>query len=136
MKTVFNPKGWLVFFAVLHTFMFLVPQLFATSTVIEMNWGALPGPEHAVFYEQMLGTLGIGYTPMLLGMAFLTEGATRARLTLVTAVGMAFTAGTNTAVIMGQPGYAEGMEAFLIGMPLFIVGGLTTSGMLHLKDDA
>ncbi len=136
MKTVFHPKGWLIGFALLHTLMFLVPQLFATSSVIEMNWGELPGPEHAVFYELMLGTLGIGYTPMLLGIAFLTEGTTRARLTLVTAVAMGLTGGANTAVMMGQPGYAEGMEVFLIGMPTLIFGGMLTSAVLHLKGDA
>ena len=59
LRKIFHPKGWLVGFAALHTVMFLVPQLFATSTVVEMAWGAGMAPEHAAFYELRLGALGI-----------------------------------------------------------------------------
>ena len=133
-RTIFHPKGWLTLFAILHTLMFLAPQLFATATVVDMNWGEGQAPEFALFYEQMMGTLGIGYTPMLLGIAFLTEGTTRARLTLVTAIGMGLTAAANTGLIMAQPGYLDDMVAFLIGMPVVIFGGTFVAGLLHLND--
>ena len=85
---IFNPKGWLIGFAILHTVLFLIPQLFAISATASMNWGDGNVPAHAEFYELQMGVLGIGYTPILIAMAVLTEGALRAKLALVTGLSM------------------------------------------------
>ena len=85
-KKIFNPKGWLILFAVLHTVMFLLPQLFATTTAAEMAWGE--GMSHSTLsLHASDGTLGIAYTPMLLAMALLTTGVLRAKMALISREG-------------------------------------------------
>jgi len=136
-KKFFNPKWWLVIFAVLHTVMFLLPQLFATDSVLEMAWGALDkAPEHAAFYEFRLGVLGIAYTPMLLAVAFLTAGTVRAKIAIITALGMGVTVVMDTVTSIQQEGYLEDMSmAFMVVLPLVMFGGILTAGLLHLKDE-
>ncbi|HCP45559.1 MAG TPA: hypothetical protein DIU15_05935 [Deltaproteobacteria bacterium] len=136
VKKLFNPKWWLVGFAVLHTVMFLVPQLFATSSVLEMAWGEGAAPEHAGFYEFRLGALGIAYTPMLFAMAYLTTGTTRAKMAVITALAMGVVVVLDVATSINQAGYLEDMSmAFLLGLPVSVFGGLLASGLLHLKED-
>jgi hypothetical protein len=135
-KKIFNPKGWLIAFALLHTVMFLVPQLFATSSVLEMGWGVGKAPEHAAFYEIRLGALGIAYTPMLLAMAFLTSGATRAKMVLVTALAMGLVVVVDVGMCIQQEAYLDDMSPlFMVGFPLVVFGGMLASGILHLKED-
>ena len=135
-KKIFNPKWWLVGFALLHTVMFLLPQLFATSSVLEMAWGAGKAPAYAGFYEFRLGILGIAYTPMLLAVAFFTAGKTRAKITLVTALAIGCMMVLDVGVTIQEPGYLEDMSmAFLIGLPVVIFGGMVVAGLLHLNDD-
>jgi len=135
-KKIFNPKGWLIGFAVLHTVMFLVPQLFATSSVLEMAWGADKAPEHAGFYEFRLGVLGIAYTPLLLAMAFLTTGSTRAKMTVITALSIGLVSILDVGASIQQAGYLETMPmAMMIGLPAVIFGGLLASGLLHMKEE-
>ena len=135
-RTIFHPKGWLIGFAVLHTLMFLVPQLFATSTVVEMAWGVGMAPEHATFYELRLGALGLAYTPMLLAMAYLTEGRTRAKMALVTALSMGAVIVVDVSACLKQVGYLDEMSSlFMIGLPAVIFGGILTSAVLHLRDE-
>ena len=127
-KKIFNPKGWLILFAVLHTVMFLLPQLFATTTAAEMAWGEGNVPQYAEFYEFQMGTLGIAYTPMLLAMALMTTGVLRAKLALITALSMLVVAGLNT--------YMNDMPmAMMIGLPIFIFGGMLASALLHMKEE-
>ena len=57
-----TPKAGL-FFAALHTFMFLVPQIFMTSSAVDMVWGEGKAPEIAEFYEYQLGVLGLATPP-------------------------------------------------------------------------
>lgn len=135
-KKIFNPKWWLVGFALLHTVMFLLPQLFATSSVLDMSWGAGNAPEHAEFYEFRLGVLGIAYTPMLLAVAFLTAGKTQAKLALVTALGMGVMVVLDVVATIQKAGYLEDMSMmFLIGLPVVIFGGMVVAGVLHLNDE-
>ena len=135
-KKIFNPKGWLILFAVLHTVMFLLPQLFATTTAAEMAWGEGNVPQYAEFYEFQMGTLGIAYTPMLLAMALMTTGVLRAKLALITALSMLVVAGLNTYMNIQQAGYMEDMPmAMMIGMPIFIFGGMLASALLHMKEE-
>ena len=132
---IFNPKGWLIGFAILHAVLFLIPQLFATSATASMNWGDGNVPAHAEFYELQMGVLGIGYTPILIAIAVLTEGALRAKLALVTGLSMGVIGGLNTYINIQKAGYMEDMPlAFMIGMPLIVFGGLTLSGWLNLND--
>ena len=135
-KRIFNPKWWLIGFAVLHTLMFLVPQLFVTDMVVETNWGADTAPAQAAFYEFQMGVLGIGYTPMLLAMAFFATGRTLAKMTLATALGMAVVAFVNTYTSMAHEGYMDDMPAALmIGLPIVLFGGMLLSAALHLSAD-
>ena len=135
-KRIFDPKWWLIGFAVLHTVMFLVPQLFATSTVLEMGWGAGKAPEHAAFYEVRLGGLGIAYTPMLLAMAYLTTGAARAKMALITALSLGLGICVDVGMCIQQVGYLDDMSPlFMIGVPFVFLGGLLASGVLHLKQE-
>jgi len=135
-KKIFNPKGWLIGFAVLHTVMFLVPQIGATSAVLDMAWGAGNAPEHAAFYEFRLGVLGIAYTPLLLAMAYLTTGSTRAKMALITALSVGVMMVLDVGACIKQEGYLEDMSmALMFGLPLVIFGGLCASGALHLRDD-
>ena len=136
LRKIFHPKGWLVGFAALHTVMFLIPQLFATSTVVEMAWGAGMAPEHAAFYELRLGALGIAYTPMLLAMAYLTEGRTRAKMALVTALSIGAVIVIDVGASIRQAGYLDDMSLlFMIGLPAVIFGGILTSALLHMKEE-
>ena len=137
LKKIFHPAVWLTGFAILHTVMFLVPQLFVTEMAAEMAWGEGKVPDHALFYEFQIGILGIGYTPMLLGIAFLVCGAKRAKLTIVTAIGMSLVAFMNSYASITKEGYLDDMSLlFMIGLPAVIFGGLLVSGILHLNEDA
>ena len=133
-KKIFNPKGWLLFFAALHTFMFVVPQLFMTYSAVDMVWGE-NAPPLAEFYEYQLGVLGFAYTPILVAIALYTAGKLRAKFTVVVGLSMGVMAGLNTTKNIQQEGYAEDMVAFMILMPIVIMGGLLISGLLHLKED-
>ena len=134
-KKFFNPKGWLLFFAALHTFMFLVPQIFMTSSAVDMVWGEGKAPPIAEFYEYQLGVLGLAYTPILVALALYTAGKLRAKFTIVVGLSMGAVAALNTTKNIQQEGYAEDMVAFMIVMPIIIMGGLLISGWLHLNDD-
>ena len=124
LKTIFHPAGWLTGFAILHTLMFLLPQLFFTQMAAEMAWGEGNVPDHALFYEYQIGVLGIAYTPMLLGIAFLVGGAKRARLTIVTAVGMGLLAFLNSCANSTKEGYLDDMGLlFTMGLPALIFVG-------------
>ena len=137
LKKIFHPVVWLTGFAILHTVMFLVPQLLVTGMAAEMAWGEGNVPDHALFYEFQLGALGIGYTPMLLGIAFLARGVTRAKLTIVTAIGMGLVASVNTYANLNKEGYLDDMGVmFMVGLPVVIMGGLLLSGLLHLQQDS
>ena len=135
-KKIFNPKGWLILFAVLLTVMFLLAQLLVTTTAVEMAWGEGMGEgnvrQHAGFCGFQMGTLGMAYTPMLLAMASITTGGMRAKMTLITKLSIRVVAARNTSMSIQQAGYMEDIPlAMMFGMPVFLSGWSLTSGVLH-----
>ena len=73
---------------------------------------------------------------MLLAMAYLTEGRTRAKMALVTALSIGAVIVIDVGASIRQAGYLDDMSLlFMIGLPAVIFGGILTSALLHMKEE-
>ena len=146
VKTVFHPKFWLTFFAVMHTFMFAIwyvlGPFIATdadmTTYLEKDFGlstelAADSTIRDAFLQNgfTIGIMAMSIVPVFLATAWLLEGRPQALMTIVcggTLLFMVTLATYGSIVIAGEDFSPE----FIMGFAM--AGATIYSGYIRLED--
>lgn len=131
LKRVFNPRGWLSGFAIANFIAAGFGQLVSAESVAESGWGPGNVLPHDVYYETTYGFIFIGISIIALGLAFLTSGAQRARMTVLLGATMLLML-VSLNLYSNAEGYATGT---VVVVPLTLMSLVALSGILHLKDE-
>ena len=143
-KRIFQPKIWLLVFALVHTLGMsadLLPVLtddeaagtHLGNTVNE----SLADDENAIeAYQggmsQVYG-IGLSWTIIMVGGAFWTRGKSQAQLSVLFGGGL-FVTGLTLGIMGSMVG--DGFDAFAFVMTTLFAAPIIASGVLHLEDEA
>ena len=143
-KRIFQPKIWLLVFALIHTLGMsadLLPVLtddeaasdHLANTVNDSlvdDGGAIEAYQSGI--SQVYG-IGLSWTIILLGGAFWTRGKSQAQLSVLFGGGL-FVTGLTLSVMGSMVG--DGFDVFAFVMTSLFAAPIIASGILHLDDEA
>ncbi len=143
-KKIFQPKIWLLVFALVHTLGMsadLLPVLtddeaasdHLANTVNDSlvdDGGAIEAYQSGI--SQVYG-IGLSWTIILLGGAFWTRGKSQAQLSVLFGSGL-FVTGLTLSVMGSMVG--DGFDVFAFVMTSLFAAPIIASGILHLDDEA
>ena len=141
-KKIFNPKIWLMLFAVAHTFAFALWALMAgfASDAEIVEWLIEDGlPTDQIVVDEMrsamffLGIMAISIVPPFIATAFLLEGRPQAIMTLVCGGTMAM---MWLLSLYGDVAVEGGELAAENLLGAVFAGGILYSGYLHLEEES
>lgn len=130
IKKVFKPFTWLIIFAVINFIAAGIGSLVGGEGTAESGWGEGNVLAHDVYYETSFGFMFIGLSVIAAGLAFLTSGIQRAKMTVLFGVTMALMI-ISVAVYSNAEGYSMGGPIILV--PIALMSLVTLSGILHIK---
>ena len=132
LKKVFKPFTWLIIFAVINFIVAGIGSLVAGEGAAEEGWGEGNVLAHDVYYETSFGFMFIGRSVIAAGLAFLTSGIQRAKMTVLFGATMALMI-ISVAVYSSGEGYSMGGVGILI--PIILMSLVALSGILHIKEE-
>ena len=130
IKKVFKPFTWLIIFAVINFIAAGIGSFFDAEGVAKSGWGEGNILGHDVYYETTYGFMFTGISVIAAGLAFLTSGVQRAKMTVLFGVTMALMI-ISVAVYSNAEGYSMGGPIILV--PIALMSLVTLSGILHIK---
>ncbi len=132
LKKVFKPFTWLIIFAVINFIAAGIGSLVAGEGAAEEGWGEGNVLAHDVYYETSFGFMFIGLSVIAAGLAFLTSGIQRAKMTVLFGATMALMI-ISVAVYSSGEGYS--MLGVGILIPIILMSLVALSGILHIKEE-
>ena len=132
IKKVFKPFTWLIIFAVINFIAAGIGSLVGGEGTAESGWGEGNVLAHDVYYETTYGFMFIGFSVIAAGLAFLTSGIQRAKMTVLFGVTMALMI-ISVAVYSNAEGYSMGGPIILV--PIALMSLVTLSGILHINEE-
>ena len=132
IKKVFKPFTWLIIFAVINFIAAGIGSLVGGEGTAESGWGEGNFLAHDVYYETTYGFMFIGFSVIAAGLAYLTSGMQRAKMTVLFGVTMALMI-ISVAVYSNAEGYSMGGPIILV--PIALMSLVTLSGILHIKEE-
>ena len=132
IKKVFKPFTWLIIFAVINFIAAGIGSLVDGGGAAESGWGEGNVLAHDVYYETSFGFMFIGLSVIAAGLAFLTSGIQRAKMTVLFGATMALMI-ISVAVYSSGEGYS--MLGVGILIPIILMSLVALSGILHIKEE-
>ena len=132
LKKVFKPFTWLIIFAVINFIAAGIGSLVGGEGTAKSGWGEGNVLDHDVYYETTYGFMFIGFSVIAAGLAFLTSGIQRAKMTVLFGATMALMI-ISVAVYSSGEGYSMGGVVILI--PIILMSLVALSGILHIKEE-
>jgi hypothetical protein len=132
MKKMLSPAIWLIGFSVLNFLAAGLAQLLSAQGFAEQGWGKENVLGHDVYYETSFGFIFVGISVIAAGLAFLTSGVQRARMTALFGATMLAMV-VSSAIYGNAEGYSMG--GLMVLVPITLISGVALSGILHLKDE-
>jgi ABC-type multidrug transport system permease subunit len=132
LKKVFKPFTWLIIFAVINFIAAGIGSLVAGEGAAEEGWGEGNVLAHDVYYETSFGFMFIALSVIAAGLAFLTSGIQRAKMTVLFGATMALMI-ISVAVYSSGEGYS--MLGVGILIPIILMSLVALSGILHIKEE-
>ena len=132
LKKVFKPFTWLIIFAVINFIAAGIGSLVAGEGAAEEGWGEGNVLAHDVYYETSFGFMFIGLSVIAAGLAFLTSGIQRAKMTVLFGATMAL-------MVISMAVYSSGEGYSMLGVgiliPIILMSLVALSGILHIKEE-
>ena len=134
LKKIFSAKGWLIGAGVIHGIMGVIVQLVMSADVAEMAWGKGNVLAHDATYEAIMGFALLPHVAAIFGAAFLLSGVTQAKMAALLG-GTTMVAFLAMVAVGSNSGYMADMGPMAAyAPPIILFGGLTLSGVLHMKE--
>ncbi|MBL6748404.1 MAG: hypothetical protein ISP85_05405 [Candidatus Poseidonia sp.] len=131
-KTIFQPKIWYIIAGAM-ALIAGIECIITAETWAESAWGADGVNDQSIAMEELFGLFMAGFGAMSLTCAFALDGKAQAKFALANGavISLFFVA---MFLLLPSTGYETQGKSFLLP-PFIFMGGLMTSGYLHMNEE-